>query len=457
MSGINVLNIAKDGLLSHQTAINLTGTNVTNASTDGYSRQRAIFSTTIESVQITGIERVYDRFLGVQINEQANSLGYSEAKKDALDQIEMIFNESKGGGINEVLSGFWNAWEDLSANPSGQAERLTLVSTAESLTSLFRSYGDDLLSVQNDTNDRIASLVADVNGIVADIADINENIMQTGTGTEDDAGLNTLKNSQEKLLESLAGIVDVHYTRNDDESISIFLSNGLPLVDGTQSWELGVVPDSDTSFYNIVFTDNPAEDLNSSLKGGSLAAYLEIRDTAIVGYMDSLNTLAAALVSEVNAQHSLGYDINQDTGGEFFYFDAEPGVEEARYLRVSEDVLNDTNKIAASSTVNGDGANATAMSSLQNQLTMSGGTATFGAYYSALVGQVGQDTAYENSRYEHNSDLMTQLSNKREEVSGVSIDEEMINLIKFQTGYNASARLFVAADELSDTLLNLVR
>jgi len=456
MSGIDTLNIAKDGLLSHQTAISLTGTNVTNANTAGYSRQRAVFSTTEQSVEIIGIERIYDHFIGVQINEQTNNLGYSEAKKDALDRIEMIFNESDAGGINELLSEFWGAWEGLSANPSGQAERLTLVSVSQSLTSLFRSSGDDLLAAQNDANARVSSLVGEVNDYAADIADVNNKIAQS-VGSENDSGINTLKDRQETLLASLAEIVDFHYVRNADNSVSVFLSNGMPVVDGGQSWELDVVADDQTAFYNVVFADDPTVEINTSLTGGSLAAYLEVRDTTAVGYINSLDSLAAALASEVNTQHGLGYDLNQDAGGAFFYFDVNPEVQEARYLKVSTDIVSDVNKIAASATVDGDGENATSISSLQNELTMNSNTATFGAYYSALVGQVGQDAAYVNRSYKHDSDLLTQLINKRDVTSGVSIDEEMINLIKFQTGYNASARLFVAAEELSDTLLNLIR
>ncbi len=457
MSGIDALNIAKDSLLSHQTAINLTGTNIANASTEGYSRQRAEFCTMGQSVQIAGIDRIYDQFLGVQINDQTNALGDSEAKNNALGEIEMIFNESDGGGINELLSEFWGAWEGLSANPSGQAERLTLVSASESLTSMFRSYGEDLLSAQNDANARVSSLVDEVNGYVSDIAEVNEKIMQCGTNTSDEPTLNTLKDRQGNLLASLSEIVDFHYTSNNDGSVSVFMSNGLPLVDGSQSWELGVVADDDTAFYNIVFTNDPATELNSSLTQGSLSAYLEVRDSTIAGYMDSLNALASSIASEVNTQHGLGYDLNQDAGGDFFYFDIASGPQEARYLKVSEEILSDTDKIAASATVNGDGENALSISAIQNELTMTGGTSTFGEYYSALIGQIGEDKAYVEGRFEHNTDLMTQLTNKRDEISGVSIDEEMLTLIKYQTGYNASARLFVAAEELSDTLMGLIQ
>lgn len=458
MSGIDTLNIAKDSLLSHQTAINITGTNIANTNTTGYSRQRAAFSTLAQSVEIAGIERIYDQFLGVQINEQANNLGDSEAKKDALSRIEMALNETDGGGINELMNKFWGAWEDLSANPSGQAERQTLVSVSQSLTSMFRSYSNELIAAQDDANTRISVLVNQVNDYSSDIADINTRILQAGANDTDDPGLNSLRDKRANLLLELAEIVDFHYVKDSKDSISIFLSNGMSLVDGGQTWELDVVTEnhaSDPSFYDVVFKDETDNVINSSITKGKLAALLEVRDTTAKGYLDSLDDLAVALVSEVNTRHKLGYDMNQNLGEDFFVFEAE--VEEAGYMKVSANIIADANKIAASETVSGDGGNAVSMSIIKDALTMSGGTSTFSAYFSSLVGQVGQDVAYVNRSFDHHTNLMSQLTNRREGVSGVSIDEEMMNLIKYQTGYNASARLFVAAEELAATLMNLVK
>ncbi|RZB34944.1 MAG: flagellar hook-associated protein 1 FlgK [Desulfobacteraceae bacterium Eth-SRB1] len=460
MSGIDALNIAKDSLLSHQTAINLTGTNIANANTPGYSRQRAAFSTLIQSVEIAGIERIYDQFLGVQINEQANDLGDSEARKDALGRIEMTFNETDGGGINELLNKFWGAWENLSTNPSGQAERQALVSVSESLTSMFRSYSNELRSAQDDANTRIPALVNQVNGYASDIADINARILQAGTEDTDEPGLNSLRDKRAKLLSGLAEIVDFHYVKDSKDSISVFLSNGMPMVEGGQTWELGVKTETQTSFHNVVFKDDPDKKvINSSITKGKLAAFLEVRDVTIggeEGYMASLDALAAALVKEVNAQHKKGYDMSQNLGEDFFIFDIDPEVKEAGYMKVSADIIADINKIAASETVNGDGGNAVSMNAIKNELTMND-TSTFSSYYSALVAQVGQDVAYVNRSFDHHTNLMSQLTNRREGISGVSIDEEMMNLIRYQTGYNASARLFGAAQELADTLLNLVK
>jgi len=460
MSGIDALNIAKDSLLTHQTAINITGTNIANANTTGYSRQRAAFSTLVQSVEIAGIERIYDQFLGVQINAQANDLGDSEAKKDALGRIEMTFNETDGGGINELLNKFWGAWEDLSANPSGQAERQTLVSVSQSLTSMFRSYSNELLSAQDDANTRIPVLVGQVNDYASDIADINARILQAGTEDTDEPGLNSLRDKRANLLSGLAEIVDFHYVKDSKDSISVFLSNGMPLVEGGQTWELDVVTEnhaSDPSFYDVVFKDATDVVINSSITKGRLAAFLEVRDTTARGYMDSLDALAAALVEKVNDQHKLGYDMNQNLGEDFFVFDIDPEVEEARYLKVSADIIADVSKIAASETVNGDGGNAVTMNVIKDELTMNDGKSTFSSYYSSLVAQVGQDVAYVNRSFDHHTNLMTQLTNRREGISGVSIDEEMMNLIRYQTGYNASARLFGAAQELADTLMNLVQ
>jgi len=465
VSGIDVLNIAKDSLMSHQTAINLTGTNIANANTSGYSRQRASFSTLAQSVEIAGIERIYDQFLGVQINEQANDLGDSEAKKDALGGIEMIFNETDGGGINELLNKFWNAWEDLSANPSGQAERQTLVSVSQSLASMFRSYSDQLIVAQNDANARMPVMVDQINDYASDIADVNVRILLAGDNDTDEPGLNSLRDKRANLLSELAEIVDFHSVKDSDDSVSVFLSNGMPLVEGGETWELDVVTEnhpSNSSFYDVVFKDAADVVINTSITKGKLAAFLDVRDVTVsnadeTGYMDKLDALAAAFVEKVNDQHKLGYDMDQNLGEDFFVFDIDPEVEEAGYMKVSAAIVADINKIAASETVNGDGENAVSMNAIKDELTMNDSKSTFSSYYSSLVGQVGQDVAYVNRSFDHHTNLMSQLTNRKEGISGVSIDEEMMNLIRYQTGYNASARLFGTAQELANTLMSLVK
>ncbi|MBW2599634.1 MAG: flagellar hook-associated protein FlgK, partial [Deltaproteobacteria bacterium] len=448
------LNIAKDALLSHQTAINLTGTNIANVNTPGYTRQRPVFSTLGQGVEIAKIERIYDRFLGTLIKEQMHNLGYNEAKKDELGRIEMIFTEAGGGGISELLNKFWSAWENLSANPSGQSEKQALVSASQSLTSMFRSCSSDLLSVQDDANTRIWDLAHQVNNYISDIADINSKIARTET---DDIGLNTLRDKRAELLSGMAEIVDFHYFEDSAGSISAFLSNGMPLVEGNQTWELDAVTgiNATPSFYDVVFKDAPDKVISGVITNGKLAGFLEVRDTTTKGYMDSLDTLAASIVNKINDQHRLGYDISQNTGEDFFVFDA--GVEEAGHMKVSAAIIADINKIATSATVNGDGENAGKIGAIKDALLMNDGHSTINTYYASVVGRIGQDVADADRNFDHHTALMSQLTNKREGISGVSIDEEMMNLVKYQAGYNAAARLFSTADELMDVLMNLAR
>lgn len=460
MSGISALNIAKDSLLSHQTAINLTGSNIANVNTTGYTRQRPVFTTSgtmdVEaglvqmSVSIDQIERMYDRFLEAEINEQIQDMGYSETRKEQLEIIEIIFNETTGEGIDDLLNEFWGAWEDLSANPEGQAERVALLSAAESMTYLFRSYSSDLVAVQDDANAAIGDLVNQINSKLTSIADLNEKISQNETGTGD---TNVLRDERTLLVKELAEIIDIQYFEDSSGALNIFISNGLTLVEGENYYTLDVQANAGNSFYyDVVFTDTPGQSINNYITSGKLAGFMEIRDVTAVEYLNDLNTLAATLVQEVNAQHQLGYDLSNNVGGDFF----DPTKTDALTIEVSSSIINDINTIAASETVNGDGNNALYIGRLKDSLVLNGNTSTFNGYYASFIGQIGEDVASADRICDHHSDLMDQLTIKRESISGVSIDEEMLNLIKYQTGYSAAAKLCATVQELVDTLLGLV-
>jgi len=465
MSSISLLNTAKDGLLAHQAAIDLTGSNITNVDTPGYTRQRPIFGSRgcIDvgagqvqlSVGIKKIERVYDRFLGAQINDRMHNLGYSEAKKGLLEKAEIIFNESNSSGISELLNKFWSAWGDLSKHPSGQVERDALVSTSQNLASGFRSSSDELVSVQNDANTEIADLVHQANVYISDISDLNKEIAAIKTGKGD---ANDLRDKRTEALKGLAEILDFQQLDGPNGSVNVFLSNGMPLVEGDRTWNLDVKTNPDNhpdnpNFYDVIFQDDPDKKvLNNTITKGKLAGSIEVRDVKIVDYMDNLNKLAASIIDKVNTQHQLGYDMDHNLGGVFF----EPATA-AKDMCVSSNIVADANKISASETVNNDGGNAEIIGDLKDKLIMNGDTSTFNSYYASFVGKVGQDLADETRQFDHHTNLMNQLTNKREAISGVSIDEEMTNLIRYRLGYNSAAKLCSIAGKLIDTLLNMVQ
>jgi flagellar hook-associated protein 1 FlgK len=460
MAGISsIFNIAKEALWVNQTGINVTGSNVANVNTPGYSRQRAIIGTRSqydvpESMVLTGtevinIERLYDKFLEFQMVEQSDQLGYSNERKDALDRIEAIFNESNGGGINELLDQFWKAWEDLAANPSGQTERTALAYASQNLAGMFREYAGELYSLQQELNTGISQTVTQLNGYLADIADLNYKVIYGEAGQNN---INDILDKRSDLLKKVSDLVDINYVETSEGAVNVFLSNGIPLVEVMRSRDLAVQTNAQ-GLYDIVMADDPTKNVTSAITGGRLGGMLEMRDTTITGYLGDLDDLVENIISEVNAQHALGYDGYGNVGGNFFEpFNALMG---ARDMQVDASIIADPNRIAASLTVNDDGENALAIGSLKDALIM-GGTATFGDYYAVLTGSIGQAVAEAERSLSHETSVMTQLESQHEQVSGVSIDEEMMNLIKFQLGYNAAAKMVSVAEEMYVELLNMI-
>jgi len=459
MPGINtILNTSKEALLAHLAAINVTGSNIANVSTPGYSRLRPVFGSvsvlnpTADQLQlgvkITDIERLYDKFLEVQIVQQEQDVTYSNTTNDVLKRVEAIFNESRGGGISELLGKFWNAWHDLSANPGGQAEREVLGSISQSLGAMFRERANELFEVQKDVNTAISDAVRELNSYLEEMANYNNRIIQVeisgDTATD-------LRDKRSELLKKMSGLINLSYFEGTDGALNIFLSNGKALVEGNSSWKLDVVENpAEPHYYNIVFKDNPSEILNSHFTKGKLGGLVELRDTTLDDYIDNLDSLAAGIILQVNAQHQLGYDVNGNMGGNFFV----PATQ-ARDMQVSADIIADSGKIAAAATVNGDADNARLISSIKDKCVMESGTKTLGSYYHSFIGQIGYDADEAGRGSDRQSSIMSQLNNQKEGISGVSLDEEMLNLIKYQLGYNAAARISNIASEMIDTLLAL--
>lgn len=458
MSGIyQILNTAKEGLLASQIALGVTGANVTNASTPGYVRQRAVLAAKSPGevadnavqtgVEVTTIERLYNRFVEFQLVDQASQVGESGIRRETLERVETLFNETDGGGLNELMNRFWSAWEDLSANPTGQVERTALANAADSLAGMFREYAGELYSIRADCNTQVAAAVSELNGALSDIAALNGKIVE---GLSGGVNVNNLLDQRSALLKKTAGLIDIQYVEETGGAVNVLTSDGRSLVQGIASWSLGVQVRSD-GYYDVVYADSPTAPINDAIGGGKLAGLIDMRDTTAKGYQDDLDRLAGAMVEAVNARHAAGFDGYRNAGGTFF----DPlGATGARDLQVSAAILDDPNRIAASQTVQADGDNARAIAGIRDEILL-GGVATLGEFYASLVGQIGQDVNEAARRDAHETGVMTQMENAWEQTSGVSIDEEMMNLIKYQMGYAAAAKLAQAADELLKTLLEM--
>jgi flagellar hook-associated protein 1 FlgK len=456
-----ILNTGRTALLTQQKAIDVTGHNIANVNTDGYSRQRVNMETnepyssqpgqTGTGVRAAEIQRIYDRFLGAQINNENQNLGNWETQKGVLERVEIIFDESSGYGLNQAMSEFWNAWQDLANNPSDYAGRAALLAKSETMTATFNNIYSNLEQIQTDIDTSIMGTVKEINSIAERIAGLNQKIALTEVGGQN---ANDYRDSRDLLLKELSLKINIDSFENSDGKVTVLVAGGRPLVENISSWNLSTQPDVDSDFQDIAWTDSDGHlvDITDSISGGKLKGWLEARDVTIPDYLSKLDNLAEGIITEVNDLHKAGLGLNDvSVAGRNFFAGTT-----ATNMAVDVD---DVNNIAAAGSFDGlpgGNSNAIEIANLQNALKMNSDTATFDDYYNSLVSDVGSGVQKATVNFDHQSSMVTHLDNYRESVSGVSLDEEMVNLIKFQHGYNAAARLISVADELLDRVISMV-
>jgi flagellar hook-associated protein 1 len=465
-----LLSIGAGALMSQQRAITVTGNNIANVNTPGYSRQRLNMETNQPvdtsfgpvgmGVQTTTVERVYDRFLGVQMNNESANLGRWEAQKGALERVEAVFDESGGYGLNQALSDFWNSWQDLSMNPSGTIERSVVAANSQSLADTIRQKYADLEQAQADIDAAVRSGVEDINRLTAEISDLNQKIASAEAGGTVNA--NDYRDRRDLALKQLSEIIGINSFEDADGRVVVSVGSGRLLVESGNTYAL-TTTDPAAGHADIVWP-GAAVPISSEITSGKMAGWLQTRDTKIAGYMRNLDDLAQTLAtgdpttplikSSVNTLHAAGFGLDGSTGNDLFIGSG------AADMEVNPLILADPNRIAAASAagaVPGDARNAAAIADLRTALTMSGGSATFDDAANALVSQVGHDVQEAKSYQSHQADMLAYLDNYRESVSGVNLDEEMVNLVKYQAAYNAAAKMITMGDDMLNTLMNMIR
>jgi len=461
MSVNALLNSGKTALLTQQMAIDVVSHNISNVNTPGYSRQLIEMETNQPAVSSPGrlgtgvqaveIQRIYDRFLVAQINDENQSLGNWEAQKNALERVELIFDESSGYGLNQAMSEFWNAWQDLTNNPSDSAARTALLGKSDILTNTFNDIYSNLVQIQEDMDTSITGTITEINSIAGLIASLNDKIAKIEV---DGQNANDYRDSRDLLLKDLSLLIDIEAFEKSDGKVTVLVAGGRPLVENIAPWDLSTQSNA-SGFQDIVWTDNEGNlvDITDNISGGKLNGWLEVRDVIIPDYLSNLDDLANGIIQEVNNLHSNGFGLDSSTGNDFFTGTS------ALDIGVNQDLVDDINKIAAAGSlggVPGDNSNALDIAGLQNKLAMNGSSSTFDDYYNSLVSNVGSDVLAAKRNFDHESLVMAQLDNRRESLSGISLDEEMVNLIKFQHAYNAAAKLITTADELLESVVNML-
>jgi flagellar hook-associated protein 1 FlgK len=457
MSGlINALHIGKSSLLDGQKAIEVTGNNIANVNTEGYSRQIPVFSD-YPTLNMNGfmvgrgskidiVDREHDNFLAKMMQEKNAALGEEQSKSTALNEIERIISISENG-LSASIDNFFGAWQDLSADPGSRVARDLVLQTGEQLAQDFQVPVSELTALAESMNTMLQSRVDDLNLQAKEVAALNLRI-----STIESTGQPALadRDKRDLLLQEITGIIGGTNTESAGGMVSIFLPNGLPLVQGATTTPLITKRVGDTLQVSLDLGSH-LYDLSADRVGGEMRGLMYLRDDFIPEKISELDKLAYAIVSEVNALHAAGTGLDGVSGREFF----TPLAEEAGaagFIRVG---LQGYKEIAAgTSSASGDNTNALQLSALASARVVDGNE-TFIGYYARIAGDVGVESSRNKLALTGNQDALTQVANLRDNTVGVSLEEEMISLIKYQKSFEASAKYLSTVDEMMSSLLTI--
>lgn len=467
MSILTSLRIAANALQVHQKSIEITGHNIANAATKGFSRQRVETVSAFPSlegrlvlgqgVRLDKIRSVVDSFFESELVSLNSGLGFAEAENRALSGVENTFPVGEGIGIGPALDAFFSALSDLSNNPAGQVERVSLIGRARALGDTLRQTRSSLVTSQTTLDKELNGIVSEVNTLTAEIAKLNGRILSTENGGQQAADFRDQRQIKLQRLSKLTGATVFEGT---DGQVTVQLA-GLVLVNGTRQGSLDDT-NLDSSGFRKVFFKNPGGvsfDATSLFTKGEIGGTLAMRDTELANFLGTLDQLAKTLVDEVNTQHALGFDLNGTAGGNFFTPIGSVTAAAAN-VQVNSAVVSNPSLIAAAkvaTAVPGDNQNALSLVNLQTTTFAALGNKTFKDQFLSLVGDLGAKAQAVGDSADFQGSLLSQTQVRRDGVSGVNVDEEMTNLILFQQAFQAASLLIRKGDDLFQTILEMTR
>jgi len=452
MASLNsALSIATEGLMAQEEALQVSSNNIANANTPGYSRevldleenapvsQGSLWFGT--GVSADKVESIRDEMLQLSIDDTTQQQANAQTQSTALQQVESLFSDPSQG-IGSDMTAFFNSLNQLSTDPTSIPQRQSVLTAANDLASDFHTTVAQLDSIQQNLNLQVTQSVGQINQLTTQIAALNGQIApleQLGQS----AG--TLEDQRDQLVQQLSQLTGVQVIQSD-QGETLATSSGTPLVVGNQSFALTTAPDA--SGMQHVYAGGT--DITSSLTGGQLGGTLAVRDQAIPSVLSDLDGIASGLATNFNAAQAQGFDLNGKAGQNLFAPLSGTGAAAAFQVATS-----DPDAIAASSdgTAGSDG-NLANLLAVQNQPLASGDTPIDD--YSNLVFNVGNMSAQAQASATATQTNLQQLNNQLDSVSGVSIDEETANLIRFQNAYQASARVISTVDNLTQDLFTMI-
>lgn len=474
------LSIALRALQTQQISLDIIGHNVANVNNPNYSRQTALHSATRPypapmmgytpssgqlgtGVEVSQINRMRDSFVDLRLRQQLHSKNYWATMEDGLKQVELFFNEPTDSGIHYALDQFWDSLQDLSREPDFVAVREVAVQRAQVLVESITGTRSQLQRLRENVNGNIPLKVMDVNSLATRIADLN---VQIGKISATGSLPNDLLDARDAMIEELSKLVDIEVVQDQANMVGVTIG-GASLVHRGTSYGLATVGETmlgeDYKRNKVVWAATGKE---VNVSSGEIAGLQRLRDHEIQNIMKALDDWTKEFANEFNEIYKEGYGlagvVDQDNPQELFVFaNANPNAFAALNIRVNQEIVDDVSKFRASSlpNIDGNGENALQLAGLRSArvILMEGGgltKITIGDAFNSIITTIGVNTQQAVRLHENDANLELHLRNLKDSTSGVSLDEEMTNMIRFQHAYSAAARVMTAMDEALDTIIN---
>ena len=560
----SALNIARSGLQAAQIQIDVAGHNIANVNTEGFSRQRVTLTSRYpdyrtygamgRGVQVADIERVREVFLDTVYRQQVPQLGGASVRATYFTRIEDIFQEPSENGLGTRLNLFFDALSQFANNVEGPADRVSVLTEAESLVTTLREVEERIRLLRTNANEEARNMVPEINSLAQRIADMNTHIRTVELGG---ATANDMRDERDVLMDKLATLVNITSRERPDGQVDVFIS-GESLVNGDTVRELAAVrnPALDPERADLVevrFVDN---DQLVEVRSGELHGALSVRDTEIVEVDQRMDEIAAGIIERINSIHSQGRGINNwsgtiastnavtdatttldaaglpfsvtagsfdvlvydDTGAytvttinvdasttleslaadldaiagfsasvasdgvtlelgtappnTFSFADDTSGAltalginglftgYDARTIAVNSHLLDDPLLLASGFSLNvddtGDNTAALAMADVRIATVFDNNSATLNDYYESTIVEIGVSARSNQDLQDVEQSFVDDFNRRRQEVSGVSLDEEVTNMVQYQRAFEASARVVTIIDRMLDALLAMV-
>ena len=446
-----LLGTMQDALAAQQAGLDVTGQNITNVNTPGYVKRTAVLETravppgTDGGVDVAAIQRAYDAFTYAQVLVSHGQKAAADARSSGLGEAQAIVAPQGGGSIGDALNAFFTSLTTLSAQPGDPSARSAVLGKASALAQSVSTTAGGLAQVQGSLLSQAQGVAAEVNQDLSQIASLNSQISQAQA-----AGDNApdLRDKRDALVSDVADRIGAKVVPDPSGSLTLFAA-GAALVSGGNASSIGVSLDAAGAMKFTATSPGGAPiDVTSGVVSGTLGGLRETRDVDVAGTAAQLDQFAYAFTNAVNAVHASGYGLDGVSGRPLFAAHGQVAGAAAA-MAVDPSVAGNPSAIAAAANAQdlpGGNDVAVQLAALANQSIGPGGTPA--QLFAGISSQIGSAKSGADADAATRADMVTQAENLNSSASGVSLNEEMVNLTRFQQAFQAATRVLQVADNL---------